>query len=141
MYFSILSFFNCVNRVILTIPSPGELRLPTTNVSTMQGIRLIDYERLLDERGVRLVAFGQYAGVAGMINILHGLGLRLLALGHHTPFVVSQRWLQAKVQLSVYSLSALNVLYGLALCCRLKHVQYVCKGMAHGSFVPIAVIS
>ena len=24
-----------------------------------------------------------------MINILHGLGLRLLALGHHTPFMVS----------------------------------------------------
>jgi alpha-aminoadipic semialdehyde synthase len=26
-------------------------------------------------------------GVAGMIDILHGLGLRLLALGHHTPFM------------------------------------------------------
>ncbi len=24
----------------------------------------------------------------GMINILHGLGLRFLALGHHTPFMV-----------------------------------------------------
>lgn len=23
-----------------------------------------------------------------MINILHGLGLRFLALGHHTPFMV-----------------------------------------------------
>ena len=34
------------------------------------------------------MAFGKYAGVAGMINILHGLGLRLLALGHHTPFMV-----------------------------------------------------
>ena len=22
-----------------------------------------------------------------MINILHGIGLRLLALGHHTPFM------------------------------------------------------
>ena len=35
-----------------------------------------------------MVAFGKYAGVAGMINILHGMGLRLLALGHHTPFMV-----------------------------------------------------
>jgi len=34
------------------------------------------------------VAFGKYAGVVGMINILHGMGLRLLALGHHTPFMV-----------------------------------------------------
>ncbi len=36
-----------------------------------------------------MVAFGQYAGITGMINILHGLGLKLLALGHHTPFMVS----------------------------------------------------
>lgn len=26
-----------------------------------------------------------------MINILHGLGLRFLALGHHTPFMVGRR--------------------------------------------------
>ena len=37
--------------------------------------------------GQRLVAFGKYAGIAGMIDILNGLGLRLLALGHHTPFM------------------------------------------------------
>ena len=74
----------------------------------------MDYERLVNAEGQRLVAFGQYAGIAGepgyassykalwrcvyitpsalppgMINILHGLGLRLLALGHHTPFMVS----------------------------------------------------
>lgn len=42
----------------------------------------------MDEKGQRVVAFGKYAGVAGMVNILHGLGLRLLALGHHTPFMV-----------------------------------------------------
>ncbi|KAM4873662.1 alpha-aminoadipic semialdehyde synthase, mitochondrial isoform 3-T3 [Thomomys bottae] len=52
-----------------------------------QKIRLIDYEKMVDHRGVRVVAFGQWAGVAGMINILHGMGLRLLALGHHTPFM------------------------------------------------------
>lgn len=44
----------------------------------------------MDDAGNRVVAFGKYAGVAGMINILHGLGLRLLALGHHTPFMVSK---------------------------------------------------
>lgn len=52
-----------------------------------KNIRLIDYERMVDEREQRVVAFGKYAGYAGMINILHGLGLRLLALGHHTPFM------------------------------------------------------
>lgn len=56
--------------------------------SFLQNIRLIDYEKLVDDEGNRVVAFGKYAGVAGMVNILHGLGLRLLALGHHTPFMV-----------------------------------------------------
>ncbi|GAA6227679.1 alpha-aminoadipic semialdehyde synthase, mitochondrial [Lates japonicus] len=50
-------------------------------------VRLIDYEKMVDANGYRIVAFGQWAGVAGMINILHGLGLRFLALGHHTPFM------------------------------------------------------
>uniref|UniRef100_A0A8C8CR23 Saccharopine dehydrogenase (NAD(+), L-glutamate-forming) n=1 Tax=Oncorhynchus tshawytscha TaxID=74940 RepID=A0A8C8CR23_ONCTS len=50
-------------------------------------VRLIDYEKMVDANGFRIVAFGQWAGVAGMINILHGLGLRFLALGHHTPFM------------------------------------------------------
>lgn len=53
-----------------------------------KNIRLLDYEKLTDANGQRVVAFGKYAGVAGMVNILHGLGLRLLALGHHTPFMV-----------------------------------------------------
>ncbi|TRY55438.1 hypothetical protein DNTS_003809 [Danionella cerebrum] len=50
-------------------------------------VRLVDYEKMVDANGFRIVAFGQWAGVAGMINILHGLGLRFLALGHHTPFM------------------------------------------------------
>ncbi|CAD5225372.1 unnamed protein product [Bursaphelenchus xylophilus] len=50
-------------------------------------IRLIDYEKITDENGKRLVMFGKWAGYAGFIDILHGLGLRLLALGHHTPFL------------------------------------------------------
>ena len=53
-----------------------------------QNVRLIDYEKMVEENGRRIVAFGKMAGVAGMINILHGLGIRLLALGHHTPFMV-----------------------------------------------------
>lgn len=53
-----------------------------------QNVRLIDYEKMVDSKGQRTVAFGKYAGVVGMINILHGMGLRLLALGHHTPFMV-----------------------------------------------------
>ena len=53
----------------------------------LQNVRLIDYEKMVDQRGQRVVAFGKYAGVVGMIDIMHGMGLRLLALGHHTPFM------------------------------------------------------
>ena len=50
--------------------------------------RLIKVSELLSIfSGQRLVAFGKYAGIAGQIDILNGLGLRLLALGHHTPFM------------------------------------------------------
>lgn len=47
----------------------------------LQKIRLIDYEKMVDRKNKRLVMFGKWAGNAGFIDILHGLGLRLLALG------------------------------------------------------------
>lgn len=64
-----------------------EANMPLLDAILEKNIRLLDYEKLVDEKGQRVVAFGVWAGVAGMINILHGLGLRLLALGHHTPFM------------------------------------------------------
>ncbi|CAG8586929.1 7756_t:CDS:10 [Paraglomus occultum] len=50
-------------------------------------IRLIDYELLTNDDRKRLVLFGTHAGYAGMIDGLHGLGLRLLGLGYNTPFM------------------------------------------------------
>lgn len=47
---------------------------------------LIDYERVVDEQGKRLIFFGRYAGLAGMINSLWSLGLRLKEAGFTTPF-------------------------------------------------------
>ncbi|KAK4876339.1 hypothetical protein RN001_012761 [Aquatica leii] len=64
-----------------------ESNMPLLDAILEKNIRLLDYEKLVDHRGHRVVAFGKMAGVAGTINILHGLGLRLLALGHHTPFM------------------------------------------------------
>ncbi|PBC30496.1 alpha-aminoadipic semialdehyde synthase, mitochondrial [Apis cerana] len=64
-----------------------ESNMPLLDAILEKNIRLVDYEKLTDINGQRVVAFGKYAGVAGMVNILHGLGLRLLALGHHTPFM------------------------------------------------------
>ncbi|KAF2879699.1 hypothetical protein ILUMI_26475 [Ignelater luminosus] len=64
-----------------------ESNMSLLDVILEKNIRLIDYEKLVDQKGQRVVAFGKMAGVAGTVNILHGLGLRLLALGHHTPFM------------------------------------------------------
>ncbi|XP_050524129.1 alpha-aminoadipic semialdehyde synthase, mitochondrial isoform X2 [Daktulosphaira vitifoliae] len=64
-----------------------EANMPLLDSILEKNIRLIDYEKLMDSSGNRVVAFGKYAGIAGIINILHGLGLRLLALGHHTPLM------------------------------------------------------
>lgn len=47
---------------------------------------LIDYEKIEDELGRRLIFFGRYAGIAGMINTLWSVGQRLKHLGIDTPF-------------------------------------------------------
>ena len=47
---------------------------------------LIDYERIVDEDGQRLVVFGRHAGLAGMLDALWALGRRLAAEGFDTPF-------------------------------------------------------
>ncbi|RUP47188.1 Saccharopine dehydrogenase-domain-containing protein, partial [Jimgerdemannia flammicorona] len=52
-----------------------------------QNVRLIDYELMTDAKGKRVIAFGKFAGYAGMIDGFHGLGNRLLGLEHSTPFL------------------------------------------------------
>jgi len=50
------------------------------------GCSLVDYERIVDEQGRRLVFFGLHAGYAGMIETLWCLGRRLAEQGTPTPF-------------------------------------------------------
>jgi len=48
---------------------------------------LIDYECIADDQGKRLIFFGKYAGLAGMINSLWSLGERLKEYGYdNNPF-------------------------------------------------------
>ena len=64
--------------------------MPLLDELLRQRIRLVDYECIVEggRRGNRrLVAFGNHAGLAGMVNIQRGLGERLLSLGHSTPFL------------------------------------------------------
>ena len=49
------------------------------------GCTLIDYEKISDDSGRRLIFFGRFAGVAGMIDSLWTLGRRLAVEGIRTP--------------------------------------------------------
>jgi len=51
-----------------------------------RGASLLDYEKITDEAGRRLVFFGRHAGLAGMIDTLRALGARLDAEGVSSPF-------------------------------------------------------
>ena len=70
----------------------------TKNMSLLQeclskNIQLIDYECIVDDsfgagKGKRLIAFGEYAGFAGMVDALPALGRRLLMKNNwSTPFL------------------------------------------------------
>jgi len=50
------------------------------------GCTIIDYERIADDNHRRLIAFGSYAGLAGMIDTLWALGDRLAWEGIANPF-------------------------------------------------------
>lgn len=49
------------------------------------GCNLVDYERITDDSGRRLVFFGRFAGIAGMTDTLAGLGRRMERSGIGTP--------------------------------------------------------
>jgi alanine dehydrogenase len=50
------------------------------------GCTLIDYERIVDDAGRRLIFFGRHAGLAGMVETLWALGRRLAWEGIPNPF-------------------------------------------------------
>ncbi len=52
------------------------------------GCTVIDYEKMVDEKGRRVLYFGNYAGHAGIIDTLWTLGRRLAAEGIANPFTM-----------------------------------------------------
>ena len=56
-----------------------------------RGCDLFDYEKVVDDRGRRIIFFGWHAGFAGMIESLWALGQRLRARGVDTPLADVRR--------------------------------------------------
>lgn len=61
--------------------------MPMLKTMMEKKVNLIDYEKVADEAGKRLIFFGKFAGLAGMINSLWSLGQRLKEKNINTPFV------------------------------------------------------
>jgi saccharopine dehydrogenase (NAD+, L-lysine-forming) len=54
------------------------------------GCTIIDYEKMVDDKGRRVLYFGNFAGHAGMIDTFWALGKRLEAEGTANPFTLLQ---------------------------------------------------
>jgi len=61
--------------------------MPLLDAILEKNISLFDYEKITDENGKRLVAFGEFAGIAGTIDFLSGMGLLLIKRQISTPFL------------------------------------------------------
>jgi alpha-aminoadipic semialdehyde synthase len=64
-----------------------EYNMPLLKKMIEKKINLIEYEKIADEKGRRLIFFGRFAGLAGMINSLWSFGLRMKEKGLETPFL------------------------------------------------------
>ena len=64
-----------------------EYNMPMLKKMMEMECNLIDYEKIENKEGKRLIFFGKYAGLAGMINSFWSLGLRLKEFGYETPFL------------------------------------------------------
>ncbi len=73
--------------------------------------QLIDYEKIVDATGRRLVFFGRYAGLAGMIDTLWALGARWQHEGIENPFsAVQQAHRYASLEEAVRDISRISAL-------------------------------
>ncbi|MDP8298535.1 MAG: hypothetical protein P9L88_01325 [Candidatus Tantalella remota] len=52
-----------------------------------KGVTLIDYEKIRDNRGKRIVFFGRFAGICGLVDSLHYYGKKMALKGIKTPFL------------------------------------------------------
>jgi len=97
----------CPSRVILAIKEipiplfePGKIyvffshtikgqahNMPMLKKIMELGCTLIDYEKMVDGQGRRVLFFGNYAGHAGMVDSLWAYGQRMKILGLETPFL------------------------------------------------------
>ncbi len=60
--------------------------MPMLNRLRSLGCHLVDYEKVINNEGKRLLFFGRYAGIAGMMETFHAFGKKLALQGVDNPF-------------------------------------------------------
>lgn len=68
--------------------------MPMLKAMMDKGCNLIDYEKIENEEGKRLIFFGRFAGLAGAVNSLWSLGQRLKLNGVETPLSTLKQTIQ-----------------------------------------------
>lgn len=63
-----------------------DYNMPLLKQMVEKKVNLIEYEKITDENGKRLIFFGHYAGLAGMINSFWAFGQRCKNRGKENPF-------------------------------------------------------
>ena len=61
--------------------------MPLLKQMMAKKVNLIEYERIVNEKNQRMIFFGRFAGLAGMINSFWSVGQRWKELGVLTPFL------------------------------------------------------
>ncbi len=61
--------------------------MPLLKQMMAKRVNLIEYERIVNDKNQRLIFFGRFAGLAGMINSLWSAGQRWKEMGIETPFL------------------------------------------------------
>ncbi len=61
--------------------------MPLLKQMMAKKVNLIEYERIVNDKNQRLIFFGRFAGLAGMINSFWSVGQRWKELGVLTPFL------------------------------------------------------
>ncbi len=62
--------------------------IPLLKECIKKGITLVDYEKITDVQGKRLVYFGKFAGICGFVDSLYYLGKKLEWKGIDNPFTM-----------------------------------------------------
>jgi alpha-aminoadipic semialdehyde synthase len=82
----VLGFIKSIGNSFTAKIKGQEHNMPMLKKMITLGCNLIDYEKITDEKGQRLVFFGKFAGLAGMIDTLWAFGQKIKSKGIANPF-------------------------------------------------------